>query len=135
MLIEQIQLNSSLLLLFQAAIALFLVWAAMQIVGGHFKEFLHYLAAEREDHRQGRNTMGTLNWRCVSALTVFGVLTIVALEFEALFGALKKWVGTSQGEELHKVADISNLFFTLVFFAVVSVLAVFLDSKDKRPRR
>lgn len=128
-LIERPWAIDALLLLVYSGLALFLVWAAMYILGRHFKEFLEFLAAEREDYKRGRNTMGSLNWKCVSTLTIFGFLIIVALEFEMVFGALKKWLGTQQVEELHKVADITNFFFALAIVMVVSVLAVCFDPK------
>jgi hypothetical protein len=123
---------NALLLVVLAALVLLLVWGSMKLVGAEVKEWFRVLRTEREDAAARRVTVGALNWRGISALTVVGLITIAVLEFQKILDLLRHVLDQERLDVLTHSVNIANFFYILSFVVVASVLAIIAFEKIKR---
>ena len=117
---------SSLLYLLLAALTLLLIWGAMALVGAKFRDFIHALKRERDDHLSGIVTPGALNWRCIRNLTVVGIVCLGVVEFHEVVSTIQSAFGTTRAQALTESANVYVFFSVIAVVTVISIVGVFL---------
>lgn len=121
------------LLVLTVAIALIVVIA--DVVGAKFSHFVDALKREIADLADRKWTVGSVDVVAIIVVAVLGAILIVVDEFRDLVGIVKRTIGVPQADALAHSIELANLFYSIVFVAVASLVCTTAVEWRKRSRR
>lgn len=114
---------------------LLIVWAAKRIAGLEFFEILSKAWKEIRDFVARKKSVSSVNLLGFLTTLVFGVVIVIAMEFEKMLTFFAGAIGPANAQTYRKSSDFPTLLIVAGFVFIVSLLAVVADEWDERRRK
>ncbi len=109
-----------------------LVYGVLKLIGGELHHFVSALKTEIKDAAMLKSTVGAWNAWGLLVVAAFGLVVMMIASSQKLLGlVLGSLIGEAKANELAKYSDFSNFFYCIFAFALVSLICVTIDKRDR----